>query len=738
MLYFLVRVAVYMLALLLTLTLLPGLHVNINLLADMSPSEFAQLTPDDQAIVQVILPWIGVLVLFVLSLGFWFWNWLMWPVILFFTGRLVLWSFGLLMIAVNALLFYVAVLSASGPGIYADDPAILWCVLGGLSMAFWSVFLEGITGLDSPLHTRSQSRHRYWQILNKVTFGGRNYFAENLRIAQSLEIITMYLKDIAFDNSPFGPIRRFFQRIIYWFKKPLIGESTAETVRYMLQELGPTYVKLGQIVSSRADQLPPEWREQMAKLQSNVAPFSYDVAEKIVMRELGAPIEELYTTFNKEPLAAASTAQVHRATLPDGQEVVVKVQRPDIDITVRADLNVVRDLTRDLEKRFTWARNSDIYAITDEYADNILREIDYTNEAFNGRMLAKNMEVFPEVHVPAIYPELSTGRVMTQEFIRGVKITNVEALDAAGVDRTLLATIFMRAIVKQVLYDGFFHGDPHPGNVLVDTNTSQIIFLDLGMVGTLTSNQRMAMVDLLWALSSGDRREIAKTVLGLTTSFKDVDEEAFIADVDRLLTRYTTFSESGMSLSGAMKALLDAMYGAGLRMDPQFTLALKAMIQAEETVRTLDPTLPLIDTAFSATKELLVDTFDADKVIEALRLQMLRGAKEAIRNIPSIEEIFNSWLAQLRKGKLTVYVDTSDVSKQISELDDTLTLNIRRLSLALLLVGLLIGASIASNTPADLLPDMAELAYLIFICAAGLTVIVLIKAIVDWLNGKKL
>ena len=749
MLYFFVRVSVYVFALLMTIWLLPGVRINLQELDNISMEQVRAELAADPAVTaeqeQIALAVVGslrvVIPLFiVLSLAFvfWFWNWLLWPVVLFFTGRVVLWSFGLLLIAGNALLFYITFIYVMGDSVIVDDPVVLWCLLGGMSMAFWLVFLEGITGLDSPLRTNTESRRRYWQVLNKLTFGGRNYFAENLRIAQSLDIITMYLKDIAFDNSPFGPIRRFFQRIIYWFKKPLISESTPETVRYMLQELGPTYVKLGQIVSSRADQLPPEWREQMAKLQSNVAPFSFGIAEKIIQRELGAPIDQLYATFNKEPLAAASTAQVHRATLPDGQEVVVKVQRPDIDITVRADLNVVRDLTLDLEKRFSWARNSDIHAITNEYADNILREIDYTNEAFNGRMLAKNMEVFPEVHVPAIYTELSTGRVMTQEFIRGVKITNVEALDAAGVDRTLLATIFIRAIVKQVLYDGFFHGDPHPGNVLVDTNTSQIVFLDLGMVGTLTSNQRMAMVDLLWALSSGDRREIAKTVLGLTTSYKEVDEEAFIADVDRLLTRYTTFSDGGMSLSGAMKALLDAMYGAGLRMDPQFTLALKAMIQAEETVRTLDPTLPLIDTAFSATKELLVETFDADKVIEALRLQMLRGAKEAIRNIPSIEEILNSWLAQLRKGKLTVYVDTSDVSKQISELDDTLTLNIRRLSLALLLVGLLIGASIASNTPADILPDMAELAYLIFICAAGLTIVVLVKAILDWLNGKKL
>jgi ubiquinone biosynthesis protein len=748
MLYFIVRVFVYVLAILLTLWLLPGVHIDMRQFTEIPIEEVraelaadADITPEqEQLILNLVasLQVIGPLALIlVLAFAFWFWNWLLWPVVLFFTGRVVLWSFGLLLIAGNGLLFYVAVANGSD-GILIDSPTLLWCVLGGMSMAFWLFFLEGVTGLDSPLLSRSQSRRRYWQTLNKLTFGGRNYFAENLRIAQSLDIITMYLKDIAFDNSPFGPIRRFFQRIIYWFKKPLIGESTPETVRYMLQELGPTYVKLGQIVSSRAEQLPVEWREQMARLQSNVAPFPFKVAEKIITRELGAPLDHLYATFEKEPLAAASTAQVHRATLPDGQLVVVKVQRPDIDVTVRADLNVVRDLTLDLEKRFSWARNADIHAITNEYADNILLEIDYTNEAFNGRMLAKNMEVFPEIHVPAIYPELSTGRIMTQEFIRGVKITNVDALDAAGVDRSLLATVFMRAVVKQVLYDGFFHGDPHPGNVLVNTDTSQIIFLDLGMVGTLTPDKRMAMVDLLWALSSGDRREIAKTVLGLTTSFKEVDEEAFIADVDRLLTRYTTFTDSSMSISGAMKALLDAMYGAGLRMDPQFTLALKAMIQAEETVRTLDPCLPLVDTAFAATKDLLLETFDSERVISALRLQLVRGAKEAIRNIPSIEEMLTSWLTQLRKGRFTVYVDTSDVSKQIGELDDALTMNVRRLSLALLLVGLLIGASIASNTPADLLPGMAELAYLIFIAAAGLAAVVLVKAILDWLNGKGL
>ena len=735
-LYIIVRIGVYMLALFLTFLFVPGIHIDI--LRTVTPEELANASPTELAQFEMLRPWIDPLMYFVLALGFWFWNWIFWPVILFFTGRIVLWSFGLLLISANALLFYVVVINGTEPGIWADPPVNVWCAVGGLSMAFWLVVLEGITGLDSPLKTRSQSRRRYWRFLRRLSFGGRNYFAENLRIAQSLEIITTYLKDIIVDISPFGPVRRFFQHIIYWRKKPLINESPAETVRYMLQELGPTYVKLGQIVSSRAEQLPEEWRTQLAKLQSNVEPFPSAIAEQIIQRELGTPVGERYATFDPKPLAAASTAQIHRATLFTGEQVVIKVQRPDIDVSVRADLNVIRDLTRLVERRISWVRNSDVSGIVNEYADNILRELDYTNEAFNGRMLAKNMEVFPDVHVPTIYGELSTSKVMTQEFIRGVKITNVDALDAAGVDRTLLATAFMRAVIKQVLYDGFFHGDPHPGNLMVDPATSQIIFIDLGMVGTLTSDQRMAIANLLWSLSSGDNREIAKTVLSLTTAYKQVDEEAFIADVDRLLTRYTTFSDATMSISTAMKALLDAMYSAGLRMDPELTLALKAMIQAEETVRTLDPSLPLVDTAFAATKELMVQTFDPDSVLKELRMQALRGVKEAIRNIPSIEDMVGNWLTQLRQGRFTVYVDTSDVSKQIGEFDEVLSLNMRRLSLALLLVGLLIGASIASNTPADLLPGLADLAYLIFVGAAILAGIVLIRAVLGWLNGDRL
>lgn len=673
-----------------------------------------------------------------LALAFAFWNWLLWPLVLALTGRLLLWSFGLFLIIINAALFYFVALIAGGENVIIAEPTWFWAAVGGTVFTLFLVLLEGITGLDSPLKDKTKKRPGYWRMIGKLTFGGRNIFAENLRIAQSLDTIVRYLKDIAFDLSPFGPVRRFFQRIIYRKKHPYIDESTPQMVRYLLQDLGPTYVKLGQIVSSRAEQLPPEWRTELAQLQSEVEPFPWEEAVKIIEGELRQPLNELYATIEHEPLAAASTAQVHVASLLSGEKVVVKVQRPDIDVTVRADLNVMRDLTRLLAQRFAWARNADLNGIMVEYADNILLELDYTNEAFNGRLLAQNMTLFPTTHVPVVYTHLSTRRVMTQEFVRGVKITNTAALDQAGVDRTTLAVTFMRAIVKQVLYDGFFHGDPHPGNVLVDTATGEIIFLDMGMMGTLPAEKRMAMVDLLWSLSARDPQEIARVVLRLTTSYGATNEKQFIEDVERLLRRYLTFADSSLSIGAAVQALFDALNRNGLRMDAELTLALKAMIQAEETVSRLDPHLPLIDTAFGATKELLVDTFDPDKVVAALRKQVLRTAKEAIRNIPAIEGAAMNWLMQLRRGGITINIDASEVSKQVTQVDASLTKNVRRLTVALLLVGLLIGGGIASTTPSDLFPNMAEIAYLVFMAASGLAAAAVLRVLWQWLNGGEL
>ena len=418
--------------------------------------------------------------------------------------------------------------------------------------------------------------------------------------------------------------------------------------------------------------------------------------------------------------------------------MVVKVQRPDIDVTVKADLNVLRDLTHVLERRFEWARDSDLSGIMDEYAKNVAIELDYTTEALNNRYLAANLKDFPEVQIPAIYDQLSTARVLTQEFVEGVEISQTEQLDAAGVDRPALARGLVRAMIKQVLFDGFFHGDPHPGNVLVNTETSRLIFLDLGMVGTLTKDKRVALADLIWSLQEGDAHAVGRVALSLTKRFKEVDEAKFIQDIELVLKRWFALGFEGVTLSACVKALFGAIYAHGLRLDPDMTLALKALLLTESSVAGLDPTLRLLPTAFEESKSLLVAQFDPEKIEQALKREMIRGAKEVVRHIPEIQDAVVVWLDHLRRGRFTLQVDASEVSQQIRELDQTLTSNIKRLLLGMLLIGLLVGSGIASTVDTPELPGLSMIAYYIFVASAIVTGVIVISMIWRWLNDGRL
>jgi ubiquinone biosynthesis protein len=323
---------------------------------------------------------------------------------------------------------------------------------------------------------------------------------------------------------------------------------------------------------------------------------------------------------------------------------------------------------------------------------------------------------------------------MVQEFVQGVKITNVCALDEAGIDREGLARVFMRAVVKQVLFDGFFHGDPHPGNVLVNLSTGQIIFLDMGMMGSLTNQKRLALADLMWAIQERDGREIARGALALTTRFKDVDEEKFMQDAELLLKRYTASAGTGISLAAAMKILFDALARAGLRLDAELTLALKALVQAEQIVSTLAPTLSLTEVAFAETQQLIREQFDADYVVNALRRQAVRGAKEVVRRLPDLPGAIIRWVEALQRGGFTLYIDAESISKQIHELDAAVSRNVRWLVLSLLLAGLMIGSAIASAVETQHFSYLQSVANFIFVFGAGVAGVIVLRMVWRWLN----
>ncbi len=552
-------------------------------------------------------------------------------------------------------------------------------------------------------------------------------FHESLRLQQVYNTFVRYGMDVLFDRGWMGDFRRFMQNWVYDPPQPLVPLSTPIKVRLMIEELGPIYVKMGQIVSSQAQTLPNEWGEELKKLQSDVPPFPTDQVRQIITAELGVPPEALFASFDPVPLAAASTAQVHRATLPFGQSVVVKVQRPHIQQQVRADLGIMRNAVRVLIRRSTWARDLDLRGMLAEFGDNILIELDYGYEAYHAFRLNRNLESIEGCRVPRVYQEFSTSKVLTMEFIDGVKITNLAAIEAAGLDKQSLAENTLRSMVKQLLIDGYFHSDPHPGNLLVNLQTGEINFLDLGMVGELELRQRVNLINLFMVLNQQDTVGLAQAMLSVSKPFKEFDEAAYYRDFERRVGRfleYDTRSTFGQTVSVA----LDLLQEHGLRLDSQFTLALKSLMQAEAITRLLVPREDIIGLINKNIQDLMLEQVTSENISHVVTKEGTYLLREVVQRMPSLRDAALKWLEQYQRGQFELRLDTSDLSKDIK----TVRTMGRQIIIGLMLAGMIIGSSIAVSIASatggstTFLPQIAFIGYVGSMIVAGLFVIILL------------
>jgi ubiquinone biosynthesis protein len=554
---------------------------------------------------------------------------------------------------------------------------------------------------------------------------------ETLRLQQVYNVFMRYGMDLLFDRTILGDFRRSMQRWVYDIPHPLDALSVPVKIRLMLQELGPTYVKMGQIVSSRADVLPPDWAEEMDKLQSDVPPFPYEDVVEILQDELKDRPEEIFATFEVEPFAAASTAQVHKATLHTGEEVVVKVQRPHIKTQVKADVGIMTNASRALERRALWARENDLSGVLEEFGANILQELDYTSEAWNARQISRNMASIPTVRIPEVYGDYTTTRVLTMEFVRGVKVNNVEALSEAGLDRDALAEAVMRSLVKQLLIDGFFHADPHPGNVLINLDTGMIYYIDLGMVGELDFMQRVNLIQLLMVVQQHDSRGLAQVMLSLSKPFKKVDERNYYRTFDRRVGRYLE-PGSGGGFGQAVNAALGTLTDNGMRLDPELTLALKSLMQLEAITSALLPDKSATEMANKHIRELAAQEITTERIKQAVVKEATGTARELARRMPSLQEATLGWLDQYQKGRFTLEVDTSDLSKELGRVRGMARFGV----LALLLAGMLIGSAFASSFSAlggdfgNLMSRVAFGGYLFSMLIAAIMVVYLLLKII--------
>ena len=549
---------------------------------------------------------------------------------------------------------------------------------------------------------------------------------ENRRMQQIYGAVLHYTADTVVEATPFGVPRRRMKKWIYRLDGVPPKLSTPVRTRLLLEGLGPTYVKLGQIVSSQASTLPDEWKVELDRLQSEVPPVPCEMARQVIIDELGSAPEDLYAWFDTRPLAAASLGQVYRATLHDGRDVVVKVQRPALDNQVKADLGVTRVMSTYAERRSSYAREIGLKSMLEEFGSTLLDELDYYGEAYNMQRLAENLADIPGVHIPTIERSLSTRRVLTQEFISGVKISDIDAMTAAGLDLPTIGDAALRAAIKMLLIDGFFHADPHPGNLLVNLETGVVTFLDSGMVGQITLGQRANMAMLLWTFVQGDVPAMGRQLRSLSVSFRDdVDDKAFDKDFERKMARYGR--GSGADIKSVMSAGLSVLRDNGYRLDPQLTLALKSMTQASAFFTPLAQEDGLFtEAALEAAMELGEVALTGDAAGEAVKREGIRLLGEGVQAVPEYLRGLLSWNDQLKRGKLTVYVDTSSLDRQMGQARQLTSMIV----VAVLVAGGLIGSVLASQVFADA-PDQrlvaaSQIGFFGFLSVAAVLVVVLL------------
>jgi ubiquinone biosynthesis protein len=372
------------------------------------------------------------------------------------------------------------------------------------------------------------------------------------------------------------------------------AHTPAEHLRLVLEELGPTFIKLGQSLSTRPDLLSPAYRFELAKLQDAAPSLPDEVVREVIRAELGRDPETAFASFDLDPLAAASIGQAHAATLDDGTEVVVKIRRPGAVEQVEQDLEILKRFAAHASRHWESAALYDLVGLADEYAHTLRAQLDYLQEARNAERFAVSFAAERDVQIPRVFWETTTSRVITLERVRGMKITDLEALEAAGVDRHELAQRATRLVAQMVFEHGFFHADPHPGNFFIQPSGA-VAIIDFGMVGALDDALRAQLGRFLIALVRQDPERLASALLELSVAPSTVDQARLRDDLAVLLHRYSSEALGDIELGKLIGELLEILRRHRLRVRRDLALLVRAFIIDEGIAAELDPEFRLID-----------------------------------------------------------------------------------------------------------------------------------------------
>ena len=461
--------------------------------------------------------------------------------------------------------------------------------------------------------------------------------------------------------------------------------SRAERVRMAVEELGPTFIKLGQILSTRPDLVPLEYAEELSKLQDHVPPFSYDEVRTIIIKELGRTPEELFASFEVEPLAAASIGQVHRARLTDGDEVVVKVQRPGIQKIVEVDLEILLHLASLMERHVEEMEVQRPTRIVEEFARSLEKEIDYTIEAYHTERFSRQFLGNHTIYVPKVYRKLISSRVLTIEYVAGIKVSNIHVLKREGFDLKFLAENGADLVMKQIFVHGYFHADPHPGNIFILPN-NVVCFLDFGMMGRISKDEREDFTDFVTSLATRNERKIMESVLRLTHYEEEPDREELERDLMDLTEDQVYGRQGRLEMGKLFQKLMERVTTHGLTIKPDLYLMMKALGTIEGIAKMLDPGFNILKQAEPFVRKIQEERMSPKRIagdVMEVGTELIQLGREIPGEVRAI-------LKQAREGKLKIEFAHSGLEPLLNSYSRATN----RMVFAIVLAALIIGSSL--------------------------------------------
>ena len=457
-------------------------------------------------------------------------------------------------------------------------------------------------------------------------------------------------------------------------------------VRRALEELGPSFVKLGQVLATRVDLFPPEWIDELGKLQDEAPPLPFEQLRAQLQEDLGAAPEEIFTDFETNALAAASLAQVHRARLADGTPVILKIRRPGIRPVVEADIRLLERLAEIVDADSPELKRYRPKEVVRQFVLSLRRELDFAAEARNAERVARNLSEREDIVIPRVYWEWTSERLNVQDCIVGVSGRDVRLLPAAGLSARVLAERGATAVLTMILQDGFFHADPHPGNVYY-LKGNRIAFIDFGMVGRLSEHRRYQVAQVLNALVSQDAPVVADVLLDWSgDSDTHVNEEALRTEIDAFVDQYRGVPLERLDVTAMLSDVVTILREHGLALPPDLVLLVKAFITLEGLGRQLDPAFDMASEAAPYLQQALL----AHMAPKAVARRGWRSLSNAVSLLTDLPRDLRQLLKAAQRGKLQVQVDVPPLDRFTERMDKASN----RLALAILTAAMIVGSSI--------------------------------------------